>query len=168
MLAGIAVSRWTSIRFNGELSLSDGLLFIYTVVLTFLVSKWWRESQFRSDSLRQHMSNLADEIREALPALQESIVKLTKEPTASEIYAQIVPQFRQLNNCLYETELLSKECCKTVSLRQAQKALLEFKKVVTSVTPTHPMTPQLQSECDVKLTLLRRALVELKLSIYRC
>jgi len=165
MLIGILLIDYSFISVVCEITVGEIVTLLCTVLLAFLVSKWWRDSQVQDDSFRNYLDQLTDEIRTEIPDLRNAFSSVIA--SEESVYSFLVPRFRHISNVAYEIDLISESKCGTKLTSGFMKALLALKKYSTDQDAGSSVEKKSLEEFDCLITTLRREITMLKLSVYR-
>lgn len=163
VLVGWICVAWELVEIKPEINFGEVLTLLVTVGAIVVVSKWWRDSQFSDDALRNHMNDISSDIRLLIPVMEEII----RRQNAGEIHRELVPKFRELSNLVYEIDQVSQNVCHQKIGGELQNSIFHWKRHVTAATPTVGFSPDYLQTSDVLLTVVRREISALKVKIYR-
>jgi hypothetical protein len=136
VLSGLVVCSFKLVRIEPKMDFGNLLQVFATLFLAFLVSNWWREQHFRSDTAKQLLCDYLTQLRATVCKIRSDFQLLMASDTDDKLYPQILSGFREASNTLLELRVTVEAVFRNDPCDELREDLLSLKSAVTSVAPS--------------------------------
>jgi hypothetical protein len=136
ILLGIFVSKISLFEIEPKLDFGNLLQVLTTLILALLISKWWRDQHFRTDSAKNILLEYVRDLRAKQAEIRTAFRTLISNDWNQAVFTRILGDFRDASNLLLEIETTATTVFRHDPCVRLRKELLALKRSVTSLTPT--------------------------------
>jgi hypothetical protein len=136
VLLGLFLSRFSLLQLEPKLDFGHLLQVFATLLLAFVVSKWWREQHFRSDTAKKILCDYVTQLRTTVCKIRSDFQLLMATDVDDKLYPQILSGFRDASNTLLELRTTVEAVFQNDPCDELRDELISLKSAVTSVAPS--------------------------------
>jgi hypothetical protein len=136
IVTGLLISKFSLCEIDPKLDFGQLLQVLITLILAVLVSKWWRDQHFRSDTAKNILTDYIRSLRATQLGLRSDFRTLISGEWDDKKYREILAAFRDSSNSVLEIETTAKAVFNHDPCHKLRTELFALKSIVTSVTPS--------------------------------
>jgi hypothetical protein len=136
VLSGLFACRFSLVRIEPKMDFGNLAQVFATVFLALIVSRWWREQHFRSDTAKKLLCDYVTELRATVCKIRSDFQLLMATDEDDKLYPQILSGFREASNTLLELRITVEAVFQNDPCDELREDLISLKSAVTSVAPS--------------------------------
>ncbi len=132
---GLGYASCSSIAIEPTVTIGQLLQCLVTLGLALVVSKWWRDAHFRTDTAKDLLLAGLDRVRTNAAEVEVDFKKLCSGPWVQSVFQDVITKNRLLSNSISEIDATARAVFRATPCRELRSAAFDLKRATTSVGP---------------------------------